>query len=225
MKWTPSAQAHLRDLSGYDRQRSANHQTKLENRSSSSGPPRLLLRRSLLSAPEIRIAHKKGLAMKLKALVIDDSGVMRKMVMKSLTEAKLAEFEFVEAEDGQIALDKLKTNDIDIAFVDWNMPVMTGVDFVKAVREQEKISGDIAIPLVMITSEKTIGKVQEALDEAGADSFISKPFTVEEMQHKLKKHADRAQLVRIRKERNKRQAAATASQAQASASWFGKMFS
>src|SRR6266849_3461519 len=107
--------------------------------------------------------------MQLKALVIDDSGVMRKMVMKSLTEAKLAEFEFIEAEDGQVALDKLKNNEIDIAFVDWNMPNMTGIDFVKEVRKHERSNGHDAIPLVMVTSEKTMGKVQEALDEAGAD--------------------------------------------------------
>ncbi len=162
--------------------------------------------------------------MKLKALVIDDSGVMRKMIMKSLTESKLAEFEFVEAEDGQVALEKLKSNDIDIAFVDWNMPVMNGIDFVKEVRKKEKVTGDEPIRLVMVTSEKTIAKIEEALDEAGADSFISKPFTVDEMQHKLKKHVERAQLLQIRKERNKRHATAALTQSQASASWFGKVF-
>ena len=124
--------------------------------------------------------------------------------MKSLTEAKLAQFEFVEAEDGQVALDKLKCNEIDIAFVDWNMPNMTGIDFVKEVRKQEKMNDDEAIPLVMVTSEQTMGKVQEALDQAGADSFITKPFTVEVMQHKLKRHLDRAQLIRLRKNRSKR---------------------
>jgi len=165
---------------------------------------------------------RKERSMKLNALVIDDSGVMRKMVMKSLTEAKLAEFEFIEAEDGQIALDKLKTSEIDIAFVDWNMPNMTGVDFVKEVRKHEKVNCDDPIPLVMVTSEKTMGKVQEALDEAGADGFISKPFTVEEMQRKLKKHTEKAQLLRMRKERAKRQAAAP--QPQAAGGWFSKLF-
>jgi len=159
--------------------------------------------------------------MKLKALVIDDSGVMRKMVMKGLTEAKLAEFEFVEAEDGQIALDKLKADEIDIAFVDWNMPNMTGVEFVKEVRKLEKRNCDDAIPLVMVTSEKTMGKVQEALDEAGADGFISKPFTVEEMQVKLKKHTDKAQIIRSRKNRAK-QGATTPPEA--TGGWLGKMF-
>jgi len=160
----------------------------------------------------------------LRALVIDDSGVMRKMVMKSLTESKLADFEFIEAEDGQMALDKLKAGEFDIAFVDWNMPNMTGIDFVKEVRKEEKIKGADAMPLVMVTSEKTMGKVQEALDEAGADGFISKPFTVDEMQRKLKKHTDRAQLNRIRKQRAQQQPAAPV-QPQASGGWFSKMFS
>jgi two-component system chemotaxis response regulator CheY len=157
----------------------------------------------------------------LRALVIDDSGVMRKMVMKSLTEAKLAEFEFIEAEDGQIGLDKLKANEIDIAFIDWNMPNMNGIDFVKQVRKDEKANDSDEMPLVMVTSEKTMGKVQEALDEAGADGFISKPFTVDEMKVKLKKHIDKAQLVRSRKNRAKQPVAAAAP---ASGGWLGKMF-
>jgi two-component system chemotaxis response regulator CheY len=160
----------------------------------------------------------------MKALIIDDSGVMRKMVMKSLNEAKLAEFEFVEAEDGQVALDTLKADEIDIAFVDWNMPNMTGIEFVKEVRKHERMKDADAIPLVMVTSEKTMSKVQEALDEAGADGFISKPFTVPEIQAKVKKHVDKAQLVKMRKSRAKQQAAAASAQSQASASWLGKMF-
>lgn len=164
--------------------------------------------------------------MKVKALVIDDSGVMRKMVMKSLTEAQLAEFEFVEAEDGQAALTKLKADEFDIAFVDWNMPNMTGVEFVREVRKDEKAnSKDDAMPLVMVTSEKTMGKIQEALDEAGADGFISKPFTVEEMQRKLKKHVDKAQLIQIRRERRKREESEETSQPQSSGGgWFSKVF-
>jgi two-component system chemotaxis response regulator CheY len=162
--------------------------------------------------------------MSLKALVIDDSGVMRKMVMKTLTDAKLAALEFIEAVDGKDALEKLKANEIDIAFIDWNMPNMTGIEFVREVRKEEEIAGSDPMPLVMVTSEKTMGKVQEALDEAGADGFISKPFTVEEMQRKLKKPVDKAQLLQIRKERAKREAS-SAAQAQASGGgWLSKIF-
>ena len=64
--------------------------------------------------------------------------------------------------------------------------------------------------------------VGSALDEAGADAFISKPFTVPELQHKLKKHVDRAQLLRSRKDREKLQTAGAAPQA-SSGGWLGKI--
>ena len=100
---------------------------------------------------------------------------------------------------------------------------MTGIEFVKEVRKHERMKDADAIPLVMVTSEKTMSKVQEALDEAGADGFISKPFTVPEIQAKVKKHVDKAQLVKMRKSRAK-QAATAAAQPQASGGWLGKMF-
>lgn len=146
----------------------------------------------------------------LKALVVDDSGVMRKMVMKSLTEAKLVDFEFVEAVDGKDALTKFDPKEIDIGFVDWNMPNMNGIDFVREVRGLYG-KGVGSVPLVMVTSEKTMGKIEEALDEAGADAFISKPFTTEELQSKLKKTIERAGIVRMRREAAEKKKAAPAS--------------
>jgi two-component system chemotaxis response regulator CheY len=161
--------------------------------------------------------------MQLTALVVDDSGVMRKMVMKSLKEADLAEFEFIEAEDGQKALEKMTANDIDIGFVDWNMPNMTGVEFIKHVRRMEEDNGEESRPLIMITSEKTMNKVQEALDEAGADGFISKPFTVDELQRKLSKLVETAESVGIQRRQAKRQEEA-AEEEPKSGGWFGKVF-
>lgn len=120
--------------------------------------------------------------MKLRALVIDDSRVMRNMVMESLRRTQLAEFEFTEAEDGSDALGKFNVKTTDIVFVDWNMPKMSGIDFVRKARALGKTEH---IPIVMVTSEKAIGKVEEALDKAGATAYISKPFTVEYMQKKL----------------------------------------
>jgi two-component system chemotaxis response regulator CheY len=162
--------------------------------------------------------------MQLKALVIDDSGVMRKMVMKSLTETKLAEFTFVEATDGRDALDKLNANEVHIAFVDWNMPNMTGIEFVEEVRRQEKAKDQEPIPLVMVTSEKTMAKVETALDQAGADAFISKPFTVPELQHKLKKVVESAQLVQVRRQRKLRMLAEAQAGAKPSGGFLGKLF-
>jgi two-component system, chemotaxis family, chemotaxis protein CheY len=137
------------------------------------------------------------MSVKLNALVVDDSSVMRKMVMNSLAEAKLAEFQFTEAEDGQAALEKLKASSFDIAFVDWNMPNMTGVEMIRAVREHERVNDANAVVLVMITSEKSMAKMQEAMDQAGADHFISKPFTTEELAVKLKKVVEKAQASRL----------------------------
>ncbi len=125
--------------------------------------------------------------LKLKALVIDDSRVMRSMVMQNLVKAELAEFEFVEAVDGVDGLAKFQAGGIDIAFVDWNMPNMTGVDFVRKVRA---LGAAGEVPLVMVTSEKSMGKVEEALDAAGATAYICKPFTADDLKRKLAKVID-----------------------------------
>ncbi|MBI5878014.1 MAG: response regulator [Chloroflexi bacterium] len=122
--------------------------------------------------------------MKLKALVVDDSRVMRTMVMRMLGEAKLAEFEFIEAEDGVDALHKFSPESVDIAFVDWNMPNMSGIDFVRKVRANRNARH---VPIVMVTSERTMGKMEDALDRAGASAYICKPFTAAELQAKLSK--------------------------------------
>jgi two-component system chemotaxis response regulator CheY len=119
----------------------------------------------------------------LTALVIDDSRVMRNMVMMSLKRALLADFTFVEAADGADALVKFDPAAIDICFVDWNMPNMTGVEFVKAARTKP---GD-RVPMVMVTSEQTAAKIEEALSAAGADAYVCKPFTPEVLQVKLQK--------------------------------------
>jgi two-component system, chemotaxis family, chemotaxis protein CheY len=120
--------------------------------------------------------------MKLRAMVLDDSRVMRGMVMQNLRHTGLAEFEFTEAEDGADGLKKFNPKNLDIMFVDWNMPNMSGIDFVRRVRANA--AGD-HIQIVMVTSEKTMGKIEEALDDAGANAFITKPFTVDYLSQKL----------------------------------------
>jgi two-component system chemotaxis response regulator CheY len=126
--------------------------------------------------------HKGELEMKLRALVVDDSRIMRAMVMESLKKSNLAEFEFTEAVDGADAVKKFHRDKFDIIFADWNMPNMSGVEFARHVRGLGKTEH---IPIVMVTSEKTMSKVEEALDGAGANAFISKPFTVEYLVQKL----------------------------------------
>lgn len=124
----------------------------------------------------------------LRALVIDDSRVMRAMVMKNLQATRLATFEFTEAEDGADALAKFDPAVVDICFIDWNMPTMTGVDFIRKARAR----GDADyVPMIMITSEKTMAKIDEAVAQAGADAYICKPFTVDDLKGKLQKIVDR----------------------------------
>jgi len=119
--------------------------------------------------------------MNIHALVVDDSGIMRKMVMRSLKEAKLANFTFTEASDGVEALEKFAPKVIDMLFVDWNMPNMNGIDLIRKIRSMEKHH----TPIVMITSESTIGKMDEAMHEVNVDKYIAKPFTAEDLQKRL----------------------------------------
>ncbi len=119
--------------------------------------------------------------MDINALVVDDSGVMRKMVMRNLTESRMARFTFTEAKDGADALEKFDPKHTDIVFLDWNMPNMSGIEVVRKLRATVKKH----IPIVMITTEGTMGKVEEALDDAGADGYIVKPFTAEVVRKKL----------------------------------------
>ena len=126
---------------------------------------------------------------KINALVIDDSGIMRKMVMRGLEEMGLCEFEFVEADDGAEGLKKFNPRAIDIIFVDWNMPNMDGMDMVRKLRAQH--SGD-NLPIVMVTTEKLTGKMEEALD-GGVDTFISKPFTTESLKRRVGPLLERVQ--------------------------------
>lgn len=123
---------------------------------------------------------------KIKALVVDDSKIMRSAVKRALDQLMLAEFEYVEAMDGQDALDKFN-DEIEIMFVDWNMPNMTGVEFSRAVRDQ----GDTEhIPIIMVTAEKSMGKVDKALNEGGANEYITKPFTADKMHKAISRYFD-----------------------------------
>jgi len=119
--------------------------------------------------------------MDIHAMVVDDSGIMRKMVMRSLKEADLANFTFTEASDGVDALEKFDSKVIDMLFVDWNMPNMNGVDLIRKIRATEKHH----TPVVMITTESTMGKMDEAMDQVNVDKYIAKPFTAEGLQKRL----------------------------------------
>lgn len=102
-------------------------------------------------------------------LVVDDSRVIRKVARKILEDL---EFECFEAADGSEALERCREEMPDAVLLDWNMPVMNGLDFVKALRREEK--GDEPV-VVFCTTENDMAHIAEAL-RAGADEYVMKPF-------------------------------------------------
>lgn len=114
-----------------------------------------------------------------QALVVDDSRTMRMILKKHL--AGLG-FSVVEAANGLEGLAALaKHGRPDLVLVDWNMPCMNGIDFVRAVREGGEYPG---LPIMMVTSETEIDRMLQAL-EAGADEYVMKPFTFEVIEGKI----------------------------------------
>ena len=115
-----------------------------------------------------------------KALVVDDSTATRFILSKMLKELG---FDSVQAADGQQALDTLRTNpDCVLALVDWNMPVMNGLELVQKVRADASFAG---MQIMMVTTETEMTRVVQAI-EAGANEYIMKPFTKEMVHDKLK---------------------------------------
>ena len=116
--------------------------------------------------------------MGLKLLLVDDSAVMRKMISRSLRQAGFEIDAMSEAGNGIEGLEVLKAGDVDLVLCDWNMPEMNGVDFVREVRKDSKL------PIIMLTTESSTEKVTEAMT-AGADGFITKPFTPDKLSSKI----------------------------------------
>lgn len=118
--------------------------------------------------------------MELKFLIVDDSATMRRIVANSLK--NLGYNDFVEAEDGKVALEKLKA-DSSISFVitDWNMPVLTGLELTKAIRENNKLA---SLPILMVTTRGVKEDIVEALN-AKVNNYIVKPFTPQILKEKI----------------------------------------
>ena len=114
-----------------------------------------------------------------RALVVDDSRTIRSILGKKLVHLG---FKVSEAENGQVALDVLQaTPQISLALVDWNMPVMNGLEFVKAVRANADYN---ELTIVMVTTETETSQMVAAL-ESGANDYIMKPFTDEIIAERL----------------------------------------
>ncbi len=107
----------------------------------------------------------------MRALVIDDSRATRAIIRKTLTEVGI---EVVEAGDGREGLELLRqAPDTELVLIDWNMPVMNGIDFVKAVRSDRTFD---PVRIMMVTTETSQDQLIRAL-ETGANEYLMKPFT------------------------------------------------
>ena len=117
----------------------------------------------------------------MKILVVDDMSTMRRIVKNILKQLGFNNLE--EAENGQEALTKLKADTYGFVVSDWNMPVMMGIDMLRAIRADEKLK---AIPVLMGTAEAQKENLMEAV-KAGVSNYVVKPFTAETMQEKINK--------------------------------------
>ena len=117
----------------------------------------------------------------MKILVVDDMSTMRRIVKNIMKQLGFANVE--EAEHGQDALDKLKAEPFGFVISDWNMPVMTGIELLRAIRADDKLK---AIPVLMVTAEAQKENLVEAI-QAGVSNYIVKPFTAEVLQEKMNK--------------------------------------
>jgi len=117
----------------------------------------------------------------MKILVVDDMSTMRRIVKNIMKQLGFANVE--EAENGQDALDKLRAEPYGFVVSDWNMPVMTGIDMLRAIRADEKLK---SIPVLMVTAEAQKENLVEAI-QAGVSNYIVKPFTAEVLQEKMGK--------------------------------------
>lgn len=116
----------------------------------------------------------------MKILLVDDSATMRRIQKTQLV--SLGVTDIVEADNGDSALGQLRANmPIDVVLLDWNMPVMDGLTFLREMRKNDAYK---AVKVIMCTSESEKAKVIEAMKE-GANNYIVKPFTPDILKEKL----------------------------------------
>lgn len=117
----------------------------------------------------------------MKFLVVDDFSTMRRIIRNLLKELGYNNVD--EAEDGSMALAKLKRETFDFIVSDWNMPVMDGLELLKAVRADPNLKH---IPMLMVTAEAKKENIIAAA-QAGASSYVVKPFTAATLDEKITK--------------------------------------
>jgi two-component system chemotaxis response regulator CheY len=115
----------------------------------------------------------------MKVLVVDDSAIMRKVIEQIL---EMLGHESVPATNGLDAFERLKEHsDVRLILLDWNMPEMNGIEFLRAVKDMPNLA---EIPVIMLTTESERRKMIEAI-EAGAKHYLTKPFQPETLATKI----------------------------------------
>ena len=125
---------------------------------------------------------------KMKFLVVDDFSTMRRIVRNLLKELGYANVD--EAEDGAMALAKLRSESFDFVISDWNMPVMDGLTMLQTIRADPALA---KLPVLMVTAEATKENIMAA-GLAGANGYVVKPFTAATLDEKLSKIFEKLQV-------------------------------
>lgn len=121
----------------------------------------------------------------MKILIVDDFSTMRRIIKNLLRDLGFTNTQ--EADDGLTALPMLQKGDFDFLVTDWNMPGMTGIDLLKHVRADERLS---AMPILMVTAEAKRDQIVEAA-QAGVNGYVIKPFTAAALKEKIEKIFER----------------------------------
>jgi len=121
----------------------------------------------------------------MKILVVDDFSTMRRIVKNLLRD--LGFTNTFEADDGNTALPMLQTGNFDFLVTDWNMPGMTGIDLLKAVRADPKL---VNLPVLMVTAEAKREQIILAA-QTGVNGYVIKPFTAGTLKEKIEKIFER----------------------------------
>lgn len=121
----------------------------------------------------------KPIDFSMKVLVVDDFATMRKIIRNVLKQIGFEDI--VEAEDGSAAMQVLKREKVGLVVTDWNMPNMSGLDLVRAIRKSPLCA---EVPVLMVTAEGLKENVLEAV-KSGVSNYVVKPFTAEVMQEKI----------------------------------------
>jgi two-component system chemotaxis response regulator CheY len=123
----------------------------------------------------------------MKILVVDDFSTMRRIVRNLLVELGFTNTLIQEAEDGNAALALLRSQPIDLVVTDWNMPNMTGIDLLRAIRAD---AGLKSMPVLMVTAENNRDQIIAAA-QSGVNGYVVKPFTAVTLKEKLDKIFER----------------------------------